>query len=267
MEKNQNENLNLQLKRGFTALITGLLFSISSPQLMYAKNATAPLLTEEAKILSDKVEQLFRARQKEDWEKIHGLQHPDFRKKVSADEIRYFEGWVASDYREKAKQNAHISGAFVPTLDFIKKNPSKRDPLGFPVPRRYKWSDNPFLKIKTYSLEKISISVDGKYAKVKTIVKGKERLNPMMVRGNFEFDAQYPLTDYWEKVDGEWVITLLSQPVNTSGAGMLKYYVPNNKSGWGKADFVEINPADIASFCIGCPYHNDVTWRDMEAKK
>ena len=163
MEKNQNENLNLQLKRGFTALITGLLFSISSPQLMFAKNAIVPLLSEEAKILSDKEGQLFSARKKEDWGKIHGLQHPDFRKKVSADEIRYFEGWVASDYREKAKQNAHISGAFVPTLDFIKKNPNKRDPLGFPVPRRYKWSDDPFLKIKAYSLEKVSISADGKY--------------------------------------------------------------------------------------------------------
>ena len=93
MEKNQNENLNLQLKRGFTTLITGLLFSISSPQLMFAKNAIVPLLSEEAKILSDKEEQLFSARQKEDWEKIHSLQHPDFRKKVSVDEIRYFEGW------------------------------------------------------------------------------------------------------------------------------------------------------------------------------
>ena len=100
-------------------------------------------------------------------------------------------------------------------------------------------------KIKTYSLEKISISVDGKYAKVKTMLKGKERLNPMMVRGNFEFDAQQSLTDHWEKVDGKWVITLLSTPVNTSGAGMLKYYLPNNKSGWGKADFAEINPADL----------------------
>ena len=77
------------------------------------------------------------------------------------------------------------------------------------------------------------------------MLKGRQRLNPMMVRGNFEFDAQYSLTDYWEKVDGKWVITLLSQPVNTSGTGILKYYVPNNKSGWGKADFVEINPADL----------------------
>ena len=98
MKKNQNKNLNLQLKRGFTTLITGLLFSISSPQLMYAENAIVPLLSAEAKILSDKEEQLLGARQKEDWGKIHSLQHPDFRKKVSVDEIRYFEGWVANDF-------------------------------------------------------------------------------------------------------------------------------------------------------------------------
>ena len=192
MKKKQKENFNLQLKRGFITVILGLLLSISSPQLMYAKNAIVPLLSEEAKILSDKEGQLFSARKKEDWGKIHGLQHPDFRKKVSVDEIRYFEGWVANDYREKAKQNAHISGAFVPTLDFIKKNPNKRDPLGFPVPRRYKWSDNPFLKIKTYSLEKISISADGKYAKVKTMLKGRQRFNPVLVRGNFELTHSMP---------------------------------------------------------------------------
>ena len=65
------------------------------------------------------------------------------------------------------------------------------------------------------------------------------------MRGNFEFDAKYPLTDFWEKVDGEWVITLLSAPINTSGAGILKYYVPNNKTGWEKTEFVEIDPADL----------------------
>ena len=60
--------------------------------------------------------------------------------------------------------------------------------------------------------------------RVKIMVKGKQRLNPAIARGNFEFDAQYPLTDYWEKVDGSWVITLLSRPVSLSGSGILKYY-------------------------------------------
>ena len=155
---------------------------------------------------------------------MHSFQHPDFRKKISVDEMRYFEGWAASDYREKAKQNAHISGAYVPSVDYMKKNIYKKDPLGFPVKRRYAWSGNPYLTIKTFSLEKISISTDGKYAKLKVMLKGRQRLNPVVTRGgHYEFAAQYPTTDYWEKVNGNWVITLLSKPANLSGTGFLSF--------------------------------------------
>ena len=245
MKKTKDINYSFQLKQGFFAILFGILLSISFVQPMYAKNTIAPLLTEEAAVLFDREKQLLNARIKVEWEKIYSFQHPEFRDKISIDEIRYFEGWVEDDYRKIAKQNAHISGSFVPTLDFIKKNPYKKDPLGFPVVRRYKFSEDPFLKVKSYSLEKISISTDGKYAKVRTMLKGRQRLNPAIVRGNFEFDAQYPLTDYWEKVKGDWVITLLSAPINTSGSGILKYYIPNDQSGWGKAEFVEINPEDL----------------------
>ena len=245
MKKNKNENFYCQLKQRVAILIGVLLFSVISTQSIFAGNTINSLLINEAIILSDKEGRLINARKNIDWQKIYNFQHPDFRKKISLDEIRYFEGWVASDYRKKAKQNAHISGAFVPTLDFIKNNPEKRDPLGFPVPRRYKWSEDPFLKVKTYSIEKISISTNRKYAKVAVMIKGRQRLNPAVVRGNFEFDMQYLLTDLWEKVDGEWVITLLSAPVNASGTGVLKYYVPNNKSGWGKAEFLEIDPTNL----------------------
>ena len=246
MKKKQTENFNRQLERGFIAVIFGFLLSISSPQLMYAKNAITPQLTEEARVLFDREKQLFNARKNVDWEKMYSLQHPEFRKKISVDEMRYFEGWAASDYREKAKQNAHISGAYVPNVDYMKKNVYKKDPLGFPVKRRYKFSEDPYLKVKTFSLEKISISTDGKYAKLKVMLKGRQRLNPAIVRGgHYEFAAQYPTTDYWEKVNGNWVITLLSKPANLSGTGSLKFFVPNNKSGWGKAEFVEINPLDL----------------------
>jgi hypothetical protein len=243
--KKKKEKFNLLLKRRFFTIILGLLFSIGSPQLMYAKNGITPQLIEEAKILFDRESQLLNARLSVNWNIQHSFQHPDFRKKISVAELEYFEGFVASDYREKSKKNAHISGSFVPSLDYIKKNQYKKDPLGFPVTRRYKWSNDSYLKIKTYSLEKISISKDGKYAKVKMMLKGKQRLNPVLVRTNFEFDAQYPSIDYWEKINGNWVITLLSTPVNTSGTGILKFLVPNNKSGWGKAEFVELNPADL----------------------
>ena len=250
MKKNNDKKFSFQLKGWLFTGILGFLIFISSPQLMFAKDATTPPLSDEAIILFEKEKQLFSARQKRDWKKIHAFQHPVFRKKVSVNEIKYFEGWVTEDYREKSKQNAHISGSYVPPVDYIIKNPNKKDPLGFPVPRRYKWSENPFFKVKTLDIKKYLISTDGKYAKVEMMVKGRERLNPALVRGDFEFDAQYPLTDYWEKVDGNWVITLLSKPVNTSGAGFLKRYFPNNKSGWEKMDFVEINPVDLVEVML-----------------
>ena len=108
---------------------------------------------------------MFNARMNVDWEKIHGFQHPEFRKKISVDEIRYFEGWVASDYREKAKQNAHISGAYVPSVDYMEKNVHKKDPLGFPVKRRYAWSGNPFIKIKTFSIHACGYIKSGFFSK------------------------------------------------------------------------------------------------------
>ena len=243
--KKKKEKFNLLLKPRLFTVILWLMFSIGSPQLMYAKNGITPQLIKEAKILFDREKQLLNARLNVDWDIQHSLQHPDFRKKISVAELEYFEGFVASDYREKSKLNAHISGFFVPSLDYIKKNTKKKDPLGFPVTRRYKWSNDSYLTIKSYSLEKIAISKDGKYAKVTMMLKGRQRLNPVLVRDDIEFAAQYPRTDYWEKINGNWVITLSSIPVNTSGTGILKFLVPNNKKSWGKTEFVELNPADL----------------------
>ena len=92
MKKKQKENFNLQLKRGFIAVTLGLLLSISSPQLMYAKNTITPQLTEDVRVLIDREKQLFSARMNTDWEKMHSFQHPDFRKKISVAEMRYLKG-------------------------------------------------------------------------------------------------------------------------------------------------------------------------------
>ena len=104
MKKNKNENFNFQLKQRFTILIGVLLFSIISIQSVFAGNTISSSLINEAIILSDKEGGLINARINVDWEKMYNFQHPDFRKKISLDEIRYFEGWVASDYRKKAKR-------------------------------------------------------------------------------------------------------------------------------------------------------------------
>jgi len=38
---------------------------------------------------------------------------------------------------------------------------------------------------------------------------------------------------------------LLSKPVVISGVSLLNYFVPNDKSSWGKANFVEIDPKNL----------------------
>jgi hypothetical protein len=227
------------------ALIACAIFFIGMATSAQAKEIIGFQLIEEARVLAEREAIFVNARIKNDWEKMHDLQHPNFRKKISKDEMKYFEGWAAYDYRDQATINAHISGFFVPTVAYMEKHPNKIDPIGFPVPRRYRWSKNPFIKIKRHSVENISISKDGKYAKVKVMLEGRERMNPAIVRGLIEYDSKYSLTDYWEKVDGSWFITLLSKPVAISGVSVLNYFVPNDKSGWGKASFVELDAKNL----------------------
>jgi len=240
-------NTMYSLKSIYTvkALIICVIFFVGMVTSVQAEEIIESQLIEEARVLVEREDIFFNARLKNDWEKIYDVQHPDFRKNISKVEVKYFEGWVTNDYREQGKINAHISGLFTPTLAFMKKNQNKKDPLGYPVPRRYRWSKNPFIEIKKYSLENISISKDGKYAKVKVMLEGKEKINPVLARGLYEYDSKYYLTDFWEKVDGKWFITLLSKPVTISGVSVLNYFVPNDKSGWEKTNFVEIDPKSL----------------------
>ena len=248
MKKVINTIYSLKSIYSINALIICVIFFAGIVPLAQAEEIAQSQLIEEARVLSEREAIFVNARIKNDWEKIYDFQHPNFKKKISMDEIRYFEGWAAYDYREQSKINAHISGFFTPTLAFMKKNPNKKDPLGFPVPRKYSWSKNPFIEIKRHTLKNISISKDGKYAKVKVTLEGRERINPILARGMYEFDSEYSLTDYWEKVDGSWFITLLSKPVAISGVSVLNYFVPNDKSAWEKTSFIEIDPKNLTGF-------------------
>ena len=150
----------------------------------------------------EKIENVyFNKRLKNDLKGTYQYQHPDFRKAISIEEFKYYEGRVVSVYRNG--KMGHISGGMLPPLNWIKKNFTKKDALGFPRKTYYKWFYNPFIKVQDYNLEKISISKDGKYAMVGIILTGRERINPALVRGDISFDFTRPHVDYWEKVDGK----------------------------------------------------------------
>ena len=197
----------------------------------------------DAKELEKLEKDYFNKRLKNDLKGAYQYQHPDFKKAISIEEFMYFEGRIVSGYRNGLM--GHISGGMIPPLNWIKKNFAKKDALGFPRASYYKWFINPFIKVKDYNLEKISVSKDGKYAMVKIILTGRERINPALVRGDISFDFTRPHVDYWEKVDGKWAITVLADSSSISGGVKTMYFIPNINDAWEKKDYVHIDSESL----------------------
>lgn len=229
-------------KRYFFIIFAGMILGLVASQTDSAGAEVPENFLAEAKKLAELEKKFFDDRLNNRWEALYALQHPAYRKSISIEEFRYYEGKVDHNYREKTKN--HMSGLMTPTLAHIKSNPPKTDALGFPIPRHYKWYVNPFVVVKDYIQGKISISKDGKYAIVEMTLTGRERLNTALVRDIFEFDFKRSYKEFWEKADGEWFITVLIDPSSISGAKGI-YFIPNNNDAWGKMEFVEIEPESI----------------------
>lgn len=187
----------------------------------------------------------FQKKIRKDWKGLYDYQHPDFKERVSIEEFQFFDGRVLYNYREEEMQ--HVSGGLTPSLDFIKSNPEKKDVLGFPIPRKYRWFSNPFVTIKGYDLRRVSISENGNFAMVEVELRGTEQLNPAVVRDNIKFDVKKPHVDYWEKVDGVWKISLLADATSVSGGVKVHYFIPNSNAAWEKMKFTAYVPRPKAT--------------------
>jgi len=234
-------SLQYKTRLFFLAAMIGLNFSFLSAEGWTASQKT---FLSEAGQLAALQKTYFQQRVQSDWKGMYALQHPEFQKKISFEEFQFFDGRVVYNYRDGASQ--HLSGGMTPPLAFIKKNPGRKDALGNPQPRFYRWYPNPFITIDSYALEKISISENGKYAMVAVKLKGKEKLNTAMVRDNIEFDIAKPHVDYWEKVAGQWRITVLANPASISGGSKIPYFIPNSNAAWEKVKFIEIGADKLA---------------------
>ena len=224
-------------------LFIGLVFlgGFSTANASWADVADVGL--KEAHELKKLENEYFNKRLNNDLRGVYQSQHPKYKKEISVEEFLYFEGRLASGYRNGVL--GHISGGMLPPLEYIKKNFKKKDALGFPRKHYYKWFYNPYIKIKKYELEKISISKDSKYAMVKILLKGRERINPALVRKDISFDMTRPHIDYWEKVDGKWTITVLADASSISGGMSTLYFIPNNNDAWEKKDYVHIDSESL----------------------
>ena len=230
-------------------LFAGLLFlnGFSAASASWAEVEDSVL--KEAQKLNKLEKEFFKKRLKDDLKGAYQFQHPEYKKKVSVEEFLFFEGRVLAGYRNGVE--GHISGGIFPPVEYIKKNFTKKDALGFPRPNYYKWFYNPFIEVKNYELTKISISKDGKYAMVKIMLKGRERINPALVREDIAFDMTRPHVDYWEKVNGKWVITVLADASSISGGMKTLYFIPNNNEAWEKKEYVHFDSDSLLAMPDG----------------
>jgi hypothetical protein len=204
------------------------------------ETGTGPDQLQEAIKLAKLEVDYFQKKIQNDWKALYVYQHPKFREHISVEEYQFFDGRVLYNYREETAH--HVSGGTTPSLDYIKKNPQKKDALGFSHPRKYQWFPNPFIVIQGYKLKRVSISEDCNFAMVEVELHGIEKLNPAVVRGDIQFDIKKRHIDFWEKVAGEWKISLLADAQAVSGGTKVPYFIPNSNAAWGKIKFTSFVP-------------------------
>ena len=126
-------------------LFAGLIFlgSFSTANASWAEVADSVL--KEAQELKKLEHEYFNKRLNNDLRGAYPYQHPKYKEEITVEEFLYFEGRLASGYRNGVL--GHISGGMIPPLAYIKKNFKKKDVLGFPRKNFYKWLYNPHIKV------------------------------------------------------------------------------------------------------------------------
>ncbi len=213
----------------------GVLYSLPS----YGDNVPQAFL-KEAKTLYKLEEDYYHRRLKSDWNAIYAYQHPKLRENITLDEFKFYDGRIGRNFL--LMNPLHVSGAGQQFREYIKKHKHKVDMLGFPIPHKYRLFKNPTTRPKTFQITNIDISKNGKYAKVGFVVTGKGLFPPEIWRGVKEIPVKEEITDFWEKVDGQWKLTLLQKNLNISGSDKKFFMIPENSKHWDHMEFVSIDP-------------------------
>lgn len=232
----------------FTFLVSLLLISAKPPEIM-SSQATETLFKEAQSLL--KVDSRYLdARFSSNWEIIYSFQHPDYRKAISIDEFKYFKGRIVMNYRQD-KSFQRISGApTYPSVEEMKKNPLRKPLFGLPVPPVYRLIPNMFVSIKNHKLENVFVDDSGTLGKTIIRLDILEDFPPMFqIDEKIKRDSLY--VDYWEKVNGKWVLAVMRPFPNKgpriSGAQteVPEHPVPIGLSRWKTGSFTEFKVEDL----------------------
>ncbi len=226
-----------------TFLVSLLLLSLSARIVTGSENKDA--LLKEAQILYKAGSRYVDARFKNQWKIIYSFQHPEYQKAISSEEFQYFSGHVPTNYREDRSFKRNVSGyPLYPSVEDIKRNPIKKDPfLGVPLPPEYGFIPSPYFTYTGHKFKKLYLDDSGTLGKV--AIKLDVIEIPPVLRFKIRRDILY--IDYWEKINGKWVLAIMKRfsTAHVSGAVTKEHPVPKDKFRWDKADFTEFNPEDF----------------------
>ncbi|MEE9165668.1 MAG: hypothetical protein V3U15_05340, partial [Nitrospinota bacterium] len=161
---------------------------------------------------------------------------------------QYFNGHVATNYRKNRYFMRNTSGySLYPSVEDIKRNPIKKDPfLGVPLPPIYRFIPSPLFNFTGHKFEKVYLDDSGTLGKV-AISLNVIQTPPPAVMSDFKIHRDILYIDYWEKINGKWVLSVMKQfpGLHVSGAVTREHPVPRDMSRWDTAHFTEFKPEDL----------------------
>ena len=220
-----------------------LLLLLIIPGMSFADISTN--LINEAKKLYRVQEKYLKHCLANEFKAIYNYHHPHYKKKISFDEFLYFDGKIEFGYRDGLR--ASVSGGYsIAPMELILRNAGQRkDILGYPSLRKFQWTTNDLVDIKSFTIESISMTSDKNFAKITTRLNGKMTLPPGAVHAIMKIPYSQPYLDFWEKVDGQWVITILQDVSHVSGGRAKFYYIPKSQEVWNKKRFVKFSSSEL----------------------
>lgn len=213
-----------------------------SPEVIASTSPQRPTAADARAVLNVQ-EQYFKDRTSSKWEAIYERQHPKLKEIVTLEFFINRYGLAGYDTPDMVKQRASGPLSIMPPPPDIITIP--RDGLGFPTTRRYRIIPNPWVRIDRHRYESVGISPDGRWARVNMKLDVTEKLPPNL----FKVDMVIPHTrqryEYWEKVDGRWVVALMVHRLSISGSKIPVTFIPQNIEELDAIDWVEFDPKQL----------------------
>ncbi len=177
------------------------------------------------------------------WDEIYKRQHPDLKKRITRELFINRDGMAGYDTPDLLKSRKAGGLSILPPPSDVVTTP--RDPLGFPTSRKYRIIANPWVQIKKHRYDRVWLSPDGRYARVDVKLDVTERLPPHLFRMDIVLPHTREHFDYWEKVDGKWVVALMVHRLSFSGAVIPVMFSPKKMDELDKIKWVEFDPAKL----------------------